>query len=183
MDEKNNFQEKSTKPKTPKSKLPLIIGGIAAGVAVIALSVALILGGGNANDGGNIVACKHDDPTQIVVVSAVAPTCQKTGLTEGKYCSVCDEVLISQKVVEALGHKGGKGASSGGAGGGGGGVVTGEVDLTKDAAVVIIVGDGGAGGELGVDANGSASGSYYGGSEVGGGAAFVVEGAKFALDT
>ena len=97
MDEKNNFQEKSTKPKTPKSKLPLIIGGIAAGVAVIALSVALILG-------GNTTACKHDDPTQIVVVSAVAPTCQKTGLTEGERCNLCGTMVIPQKIEPVSEH-------------------------------------------------------------------------------
>ncbi len=40
-----------------------------------------------------------------VVDEAVAPTCTETGLTEGKHCSVCDEVLIAQEVVSALGHK------------------------------------------------------------------------------
>ena len=38
------------------------------------------------------------------VKSAVAPTCTETGLTEGKHCSVCNEVLAEQTVVEALGH-------------------------------------------------------------------------------
>ena len=39
-----------------------------------------------------------------VVVDAVAPTCTKTGLTEGKSCSVCDAVLEEQEEVAAKGH-------------------------------------------------------------------------------
>ena len=39
-----------------------------------------------------------------VIDEAVAPTCTETGLTDGKYCSVCNEVLAAQEVIEALGH-------------------------------------------------------------------------------
>ena len=39
-----------------------------------------------------------------VVDAAVAATCTATGLTEGKHCSVCNEVLVAQTTVAALGH-------------------------------------------------------------------------------
>ncbi|MBQ7379667.1 MAG: leucine-rich repeat domain-containing protein [Clostridia bacterium] len=38
------------------------------------------------------------------VVDAVAPTCTEAGLTEGKNCSVCNEVLLAQEEVSAKGH-------------------------------------------------------------------------------
>ena len=38
------------------------------------------------------------------VVTGKAATCEGTGLTEGKKCSVCNEVLVAQKTIAALGH-------------------------------------------------------------------------------
>ncbi len=45
-------------------------------------------------------AKNHSEKT----LAAVAPTCTKTGLTEGKQCSVCNEILSAQQTVDALGH-------------------------------------------------------------------------------
>lgn len=39
-----------------------------------------------------------------VVDAAIASTCIKKGKTEGKHCSVCNEVLVAQNKVDALGH-------------------------------------------------------------------------------
>ncbi|MBO5293702.1 MAG: hypothetical protein J6B71_00415 [Clostridia bacterium] len=55
--------------------------------------------------GGNETALSdcHNGHT-ATVKPAVAPTCTETGLTEGSYCSVCNEVLVEQKEIPATGH-------------------------------------------------------------------------------
>lgn len=64
-------------------------------------------------------------PHTEVVDKAVAPTCTKTGLTEGKHCSVCSAVLVEQKVVPALGF-----------------TVSGSVAGVTDNAMVTLLKDG-----------------------------------------
>lgn len=64
-------------------------------------------------------------PHTEVVDKAVAPTCTETGLTEGKHCSVCAEVLVKQEVVPALGF-----------------TVSGSVDGATDNAMVTLLKDG-----------------------------------------
>ena len=41
---------------------------------------------------------------EIVVIPAISPTCTASGYTEGKKCSVCQTVIVPQKVIEAKGH-------------------------------------------------------------------------------
>ena len=43
-----------------------------------------------------------------VVISGKSATCTSSGLTEGKKCSVCNETLVAQKTIAALGHNPGK---------------------------------------------------------------------------
>lgn len=64
-------------------------------------------------------------PHTEVVDKAVEPTCTKTGLTEGKHCSVCSAVLVKQEVVPALGF-----------------TVSGSVDGATDNAMVTLLKDG-----------------------------------------
>ena len=40
----------------------------------------------------------------VVIQDAVNATCESSGLTEGSYCSTCEQVLMEQQVVEALDH-------------------------------------------------------------------------------
>lgn len=64
-------------------------------------------------------------PHTEVVDKAVAPTCTETGLTEGKHCSVCGEVLVEQEVVPELGF-----------------TVSGSVAGVTDNAMVTLLKDG-----------------------------------------
>lgn len=40
----------------------------------------------------------------VVTDTAVAATCETTGLTEGSHCSVCGQILTAQTVIPATGH-------------------------------------------------------------------------------
>ena len=64
-------------------------------------------------------------PHTEAVDKAVEPTCTKTGLTEGKHCSVCSAVLVEQEIVPALGF-----------------TVSGSVAGVTDNAMVTLLKDG-----------------------------------------
>lgn len=49
----------------------------------------------------NIGVCKHNN---IVNIEMVEPTCEFKGLTTGKRCADCGEIIIEQEPIPALGH-------------------------------------------------------------------------------
>ncbi len=50
--------------------------------------------------GGIDIGCDHER----TILTAVAPTCTETGLTEGSYCSICDIMVVPQETVDCLPH-------------------------------------------------------------------------------
>jgi len=54
--------------------------------------------------GTRVIPARHDP----VLLEYVAPTCAKTGLTEGERCSVCGTVFIAQQTIAKTDHTPGK---------------------------------------------------------------------------
>ncbi len=52
-------------------------------------------------DVGGEETCKH---TTFITDKAVAATCTESGLTAGRHCFDCGEILVKQEVIPALGH-------------------------------------------------------------------------------
>ena len=49
--------------------------------------------------------CPHTkDETYVVEDIGYAPTCTNNGLTNGKHCDICGEILLAQEIIPALGH-------------------------------------------------------------------------------
>lgn len=90
-------------------KKKILIGVIVA-IIVAAVIIVIISLAGNSKDNGQSngngtskkPTCAHDDPSQIVVVKAIEPTCMGFGFTEGKQCKKCGTMIASQTKISKI---------------------------------------------------------------------------------
>ena len=98
---------------SPEEKTKRIVTWVSVFLLVVVIIVLILLltlcdakgdditDGGNSGNGNNpVVECEHN----IEILPAVAPTCEEKGLTEGKKCTKCDEIIVAQTEVPAIGH-------------------------------------------------------------------------------
>ncbi|MBR5460356.1 MAG: hypothetical protein IKV53_05765, partial [Clostridia bacterium] len=55
-------------------------------------------------DNGAVAVKKEVHTHTEGIIPGKAPTCTETGLTEGKYCTVCNDIITPQVEIPALGH-------------------------------------------------------------------------------
>lgn len=86
---------------TTKLKRLLIVGVIA--LLIIVAVVCLLLGQSNTPSQPEVPSmpegCKHEE-SKLEIFPAKDPTCLETGLSEGKKCTECGEILVQQITLE-----------------------------------------------------------------------------------
>lgn len=72
-------------------------------IIVVAFVLLFLMIGLNAcNNSKEDSYCKHNNPNKIVKIPAVAPTCEKNGLTEGMKCKLCGTMVVPQVTLDKI---------------------------------------------------------------------------------
>lgn len=69
----------------------IIIGAVAIVLIAAAVTIGIVV--------ASKLTCKHDNQYEIEILPYKAATCQEEGLTSGKKCNYCGEILVEQKII------------------------------------------------------------------------------------
>ena len=80
-------------------KKSVLIGSIVVAVVIAGIVGGVVISMSDNNGGSTTTTIIPQHIHTEVIDEAVAATCTTTGLTEGKHCSECDQIIVAQKTI------------------------------------------------------------------------------------
>lgn len=72
----------------------IIIGAVVVVLIAAAVTIGIVV--------ASRITCKHDNKYEIEILPYKAATCLEEGLTSGKKCNYCGEIIVEQKTIDKI---------------------------------------------------------------------------------